>query len=209
MYHLCARAVRGALGELHQALGAVVSSLHEPEGLEHGLVVLGLVLQDHVVDEAVPQERIVTVEVGPGQGFEDQPAHGVEVGVGAGAVEEVEGRALLPGVERGVVHIVELAVGELATVGLLEEPKLLVVSDVPVVPDGRAHDGIVLGGQILTGDRREQHPCPFPRLLHISNHALSYSLISQRSPRVSTSSFRPHAQGRCGAPRATPVAILA
>src|ERR687885_1286211 len=71
---------------------------HELEGLEHGLVVLALVLDDHVVDEAVFQERVVPIKVGRFEGFEDRFGHGVKVAVGLSPVEQVQGWALLAGV---------------------------------------------------------------------------------------------------------------
>ncbi len=71
---------------------------------------LGFVLQDHVVDKAVSEERVVPVEVGIGEGLDDHATYGVQVGVGVGPVEQVEGRTLLPGMERGIVNVVKLAV---------------------------------------------------------------------------------------------------
>jgi hypothetical protein len=50
-------------------------------------------------------------------------------------------------------------------VGFLQEPQLLVVTDVSVVPYKRAHYGILLDCQVLLGDTSEQEPRPLPRFL--------------------------------------------
>ena len=73
---------RFARRELDARFWFIAFASFELEGLEHGLVVLGLVLDDHVVDEAVSEERVVPVEVRFFEGVEDRFAHGVQVEVG-------------------------------------------------------------------------------------------------------------------------------
>src|SRR3712207_6964789 len=57
--------------------------------------------------------------------------------------------------ERGVVDVVQFALGEPLSESPIQEPQLLVVADVAVVPDQGAHDRVVLRGQILV--RSEEH----------------------------------------------------
>src|SRR5215210_5223519 len=146
-------------------LGFVAFAFFELEGLEHRLVMLSFVLDDHVVDEAVFEEFVIAVEVRVFKGFEDRFAHGVQVEVRVFAVEQVQGGALFAWVQRGVVHVVELPLGENLAVRLLHEPQLLVVPDVAVVPHQGAHYGIVLPHEVLFGDLFEQEARPLPPFL--------------------------------------------
>ena len=77
---------RFARRELDARFWFIAFASFELEGLEHGLVVLGLVLDDHVVDEAVSEERVVPVEVHFFEGLEDRFADGVEVHLRVAAV---------------------------------------------------------------------------------------------------------------------------
>jgi hypothetical protein len=93
--HLFVRRIAG--GELHLSFGPVAGTLHQLERLEHRLVVLVLVLQDHVVDEAIFEERIAPVEIRARKRLEGRLADGVEVAVGRGPVEHRERRTLAAG----------------------------------------------------------------------------------------------------------------
>ncbi len=100
---------------------------------------LVLVLEDHVVDETAIEEWIAAIEMGVFEGLQYGLTDSTEVEIGVFAVEQVQGWTLLAGVERSIVHIVELTLGEGHAVRPLEEPQLFVVADVPVVPDQGTH----------------------------------------------------------------------
>src|SRR4028119_1042023 len=101
---------------------------------------LSLMLKDHIVDEAVYQQRIAACKVCVSEGFEYRFADGAEVEGRVVTVEQVQGRALLSRMEGGVVHVVELPIREPLVVSSLQQPQLLIVADVTVVPNQRAHD---------------------------------------------------------------------
>jgi len=94
-------------GQLYPGIRPVALVPHELEGLEHRLIVLALVLQDHVVDEAAFQQRILTFEVGRLERPKRRFADGVDVDVGVFQVEQVQRGTFLTRMERGVVNVVE------------------------------------------------------------------------------------------------------
>ena len=68
--------------------------------------------------------------------------------------------------------------------GFLEEPQLLVVAYMAVVPDKRAHYRVVLCEQILLGDPSQQEPRPLPRFREsFYNDALLYPALGVHNDR--------------------------
>ena len=128
-------------------------ALLELERLEDRLVVLVLVLEHHVVDVPVAQQRVGVVEVDgrePGEHPAADLVHDLAAfgaGPGSGSAPRVAPRML-----EGIVHPRHLHELDRA-VEVAGEPELLEVRDVTQVPEDRAHQRIVLGVQILVRQR--------------------------------------------------------
>src|SRR5205807_4227735 len=71
-----------------------------------------------------------------------------------------------------VVRVQELLVDRSRSGKALHQPQLLEHPDVGVVPDGRAHQGVVLGGQALVVQRLQELVGAMARLLQISSDPL-------------------------------------
>jgi hypothetical protein len=136
------------------------------EGLEHRLVVLVLVLDDHVVGVPAAPQRLVVGEALARQTATDTLAHVVDVRVGVGRLEQAELRSLRPLVLAGVVDVVEPALRGLLSVEGAQEPQLLLVADVRQIPDERREDRGRLSLEIVVRERRERAQRPPPRLVH-------------------------------------------
>ena len=122
---------------------------------------LVLVLGDHVVDEAVAQERLPAVgtHVALLDQVEGPGPHGVAVGAGLGEAEQRQGLPHPAGLLEGVVEVVEALAGRLAA-ERSDQPEVLVVGHVGEVPQQRRHQDIVLATQdrLVEGLQDGQEP---------------------------------------------------
>src|SRR5215212_9391115 len=139
---------------------------------------------------------IVCGEVCLAERLEDSLADGVEVAAGVPADQQIQRRPLAAGRERGVVHVVKLPLRETTTEGLLQEPQLLVVADVAVVPDQGAHDLVVLAGKVLVGESAQQPPRPLSRLRQSFDDKVP-GLTALCIHTMNRSDVRPHFKGVC------------
>jgi hypothetical protein len=126
------------------------------ERLEHGLLVLRLVLDDHPVDVAVGEQRPFGPELHAAQHLEHLGADVGQVGPRLGALEDRQVSAHPAGVVEGVVDAVEVQVVGRAAGDLAQQPQLLEVADVADIPDQRAHDPVVLAVHGVVVQRRDQ-----------------------------------------------------
>src|SRR5262249_21034803 len=126
-------------------------AVKELQQLQHRLVVLELVRQQHLVDESFTQQAVLGGggDVHALQYVESPLADVVHVGAELLAVEDRQlaadpARALDRGIESA-----ELAVQRLAAADALDQPELLEVGDVAEVPGERAEQRRVDGVQLL------------------------------------------------------------
>ena len=134
--------------------------------LQHRLVVLVLVGEQHLVDEAAAQQGVLGVlaELDLVEHLERALAHVGEVGAQLGVAQD---RQLAAGPARvldRVVEAAELAVQRLAAADRLHQPQLLEVGDVAEVPGERAEDRRVDPVELLVVERLDQLQGPLPRL---------------------------------------------
>ncbi len=131
----------------------VHARVRQLQGLQHGLVVLMLVLQEHL-----PDERRNPVE------HRQRPsAHPLHQGNGLNAAQV---RELAPvGARRleGVVDVGEVGAQQFEP-GLPSDPEVLERGDVPEVPDERAHQRVVNAIEIVVGDVLDQGKRALARL---------------------------------------------
>ena len=130
--------------------------LADLERLEHRLVVLMLVLDDHVVGVPAATERLLVGKALAGQPPKDTLAHVGDILVGLGRLEQPELRPLRPLVLAGVVDVVEAALGGPLIVERAQEPELLLVADVSQIPHERREDRRRLHRQILVRERGQR-----------------------------------------------------
>lgn len=77
------------------------------DGLQHRLLVLALVLDDHPVDRAIGEMRVVAPQVQPVQGRQHLAAHLGEVAQRLPARQQGQGAAHRAGLVERVVQLVE------------------------------------------------------------------------------------------------------
>ena len=134
--------------------------------LQHRLVVLELVGEQHLVDEPFAQQRVLGVgaELDLVEHLEGALADVGEVGAQLGVAQD---RQLAAGPARvldRVVEAAELAVQRLAAADRLHQPELLEVGDVAEVPGQRAEDRRVDAVELLVVERLDQLQGAPPRL---------------------------------------------
>jgi hypothetical protein len=119
---------------------------------EHRLVVLLLVLRDHPEREGVVDQLTPAVELHVVQDVHDLVPHlghiGPRLAGRAAAARPIRARML----ER-VVQLVDVLAQRLAAADVADQPELLLVADVGVVPDQRRHQLGVLLDQVVGVDR--------------------------------------------------------
>jgi hypothetical protein len=136
------------------SLGRVDTGLGQLERLEHRLVVLVLVLEQHLADE-----RPDLLQVG-----EHALPHGLQVRGRLVSFQIGHVDPLGAGRLGGVVEVGELGPQQLQP-RLAAEPQVLERGDVPEVPDQRAHQRVVLAVEVLVGHGLDQAERSLARLL--------------------------------------------
>ena len=134
--------------------------------LQHRLVVLQLVGEQHLVDEPFPQQRVLDLgtDLHALQYVERALADVRHVGAQLLVAQDRQLAADLARVLDRVVEAAELAVQRLAPADRLHQPELLEVGDVAEVPGQRAEDRRVDRVQLLVVERLDQGKSPLPRL---------------------------------------------
>ena len=158
----------GAVGDRLEA-GPLVDldrlvALDHLEQLEHRLVVLVLVGDQHLVGEAVAKQGLFGVELDLVEDLERALAHLGHVGEALVAAQDRKLVARRARVLDRVVEAPELAAQRLAPADLLGEPELLEVGDVPQVPDQGAQDRGVDAVELLVGERLDERQRACARL---------------------------------------------
>jgi hypothetical protein len=134
--------------------------------LKHRLVVLVLVGEQQLVDEAAAEQRVLGLvgEIDVVEHVEGALADVGEVGAQLGVAQD---RQLAPGLARvldRVVEAAEVAVQRLVAADRLHQPQLLEVGDVAEVPGQRAEDRRVDAVELLVVERLDQLQGPLPRV---------------------------------------------
>jgi hypothetical protein len=127
--------------------------------LEHRLVVLQLVGEQHLVDEPVPQQRVLDLgtDLHAIQYVECPLADVRQVGAQLLVAEDRQLAADLARILDRVVEATEIAVQRLEAADSLDQPELLEVGDVPEVPGERAEELGVDRVELLLAERLDQH----------------------------------------------------
>ena len=124
--------------------------------LEHGLVVLILVGEQHLVDEPVRQQPVLGVELDLAQHLEGALADLVHVRADLIGTKDGQLASDLAGLLDRVVELAEVSAQWLASADTPDQPELLEVPDVAEVPDQRAQDRVVDPIELLVGERLDQ-----------------------------------------------------
>jgi hypothetical protein len=136
-------------------------AIHHLEQLEHRLVVLVLVRDQQLVDEAPVQQRVGgVVEVEVLEHVERPRADLVHVGAELRPAQDRQLVADPAGVLDRVVETPETTVEGLAPADPLDEPELLEVRDVAEVPGERAEDRRVDPIELVVGERLDKEERP-------------------------------------------------
>ena len=117
---------------------------------------LVLVGEQHLVDEAVRQQRVLGIELDLVEDLEGPLADPFHVGADLVGPQDRQLAADLAGLLDRVVELAQLSAEWLAPADPLDQPELLEVGDVPQVPDQRAEDRVVDPIQLLLGERLDQ-----------------------------------------------------
>ena len=144
------------------------------ECLQHGLLMLRLVLSDHAVHVTVCQEGSCGVELGGPHELESFAPHVRDIGVGVVAVQKRQVAARPARVVERVVHPVVGGIVGRPSVDLTKQPVLLEVPDMADVPYDRAHDRVELLVRVVfaegvhhrvraVANPRQQAPQPLSR----------------------------------------------
>ena len=122
--------------------------------------------EQHLVDEAVAQQRVLGVgaDLDLVEHLERALADVGEVGAQLGVAQDRQLAAGLARVLDRVVEAAELAVQRLAVADRLHQPELLEVGDVAEVPGQRAEERRVDAVELLVVERLDQVQGPPPRL---------------------------------------------
>src|SRR5262249_48042947 len=123
---------------------------------QHRLVVLVLVGEQHLVDEAVGEQRVLRVEFDLTEHLKRPLADLPHVGANLVGAQDGELAADLPRLLDRVVELPDVAAERLAGTDRADEPELLEVRDVTEVPDQRTEDGVVDAVELLVGERLDQ-----------------------------------------------------
>jgi plasmid stabilization system protein ParE len=128
--------------------------------------VLKLVREQHLVDEAVPQQRVLDggTDIHILQYVERALADVRHISAQLGVAQDRQLAADLARVLDRVVEAPKLPVQRLPPPDRLHQPQLLEVGDVPEVPGQRAQDRRVDRVQLLVVERRDQRQRPLARL---------------------------------------------
>ena len=135
----------GRTGGLDRGRQPVVVDEHQQ--LQHRLVVLELVREQHLVDEAVAQQAVLDVGADIDL-LEDLEGALADIGEVGAEIVVAQNRQLAAGRSRvldRVVEAAELALERLAAADRLHQPELLEVGDVAEVPGQRAEQRRVDG----------------------------------------------------------------
>ena len=143
----------------------------ELQRLGHRLLVLQLVLQDVPDREAVPQERILGAPVELIDQLERGIADSAHVGASRARRQDRQLTSLAALVREGVVDVVVPALHRALPADVAEQPQLLEVSDVRVVPDQRRHQWGHLQAQLLRREWLEQRLRPRPGSLQLAGES--------------------------------------
>jgi hypothetical protein len=134
-------------------------ALLELQCLQDRLVVLVLVLEHHVVDVTVTQQRIHVLEVHRGETREHAAADLVHDAATLAQPGKRQRAALAARVLERVVHAGHFHEFDRA-VEVSGEPELLEMGDMAQIPQDRAHQRIMLQPELLVGERRHNQQRP-------------------------------------------------
>jgi hypothetical protein len=118
--------------------------------------VLVLVGEQHLVDEAVRQQRIGRIELDAVEDLEGPLADLLHVRADLIGAEDRQLAADLARLLDRVVEVAQVAAKGLAPADSLDQPELLEVGDVPEIPDQRAEDRVVDPVELLLGEGLDQ-----------------------------------------------------
>jgi hypothetical protein len=133
--------------------------LLELKGLKDGLIVLILMLQNHVIDVPLTEQRIGLVRLSLLQPRQNSRADFFHYFAAFRKGRQPQPATLAPRMLEGIEetgHLDELD----GTVEVPGQPELLEVSDVPEIPDDWAHERIVLQAELSVGQRLHQQERP-------------------------------------------------
>jgi hypothetical protein len=112
--------------------------------------------EQHLVDEAVRQQRIPGIEVDLAEDLEGPLADLLQVGPNLVGPQDRQLTTDLAWLLDRVVELAEVTPEWLPAADPLDEPELLEVGDVPEVPDQRAEDRVVDPVELLLRERLDQ-----------------------------------------------------
>jgi len=118
--------------------------------------VLVLVREQHLVDEAVGEERILRIELDLPQDLERALPDLLHIWTNLLRAQDRQLAADLAGLLDRVVELAEIPPQRLPPADPLNQPELLEVGDVPEIPDQRAEDRGVDPVELLVGERLDQ-----------------------------------------------------
>ena len=159
---------------------AVVVDQHQQ--LQHRLVVLELMREQHLVDEPLAQQRVLVIGVDLDlvEDLEGALADVGEVGAELLVAEDRQLAARLSRVLDRVVEAAELAPERLAVADRLDQPELLEVGDVAEVPGERAEQRRVDPVELAVVERLDQVEGALARLREPVRDRCPWSLPSPR-----------------------------
>jgi hypothetical protein len=150
----------GALGDRLARRRAIhldgLVGLDHLQQLQHRLVVLVLVGEQHVVDEAVGQQGIARLQVDLIEHLERALADPVHIGTHLVGLQDRQLTADLARLLDRVVELAQVAAQRLAAADVPDQPQLLEVADVAQVPDQRAQDRRVDAVELFLRERLDQ-----------------------------------------------------
>jgi hypothetical protein len=132
-------------------------ALGQLQGLEHGLVVLVLVLHQHLPDEAARIQPVAPLrEVGVLEHLQGPLAHLLHEQPRARVAQVGQVTSAWAGSLGSVVGVRQVGPERLEPARPLAEPEVLEGGDVPEIPDERAHERIVHAVHVRLGDGRDE-----------------------------------------------------
>jgi hypothetical protein len=112
--------------------------------------------EQHLVDEAVREQRVIGIQLDPIQDLQGPLADLLHVRADLIGAEDRQLAADLPRLLDRVVELAEVAAQRIAPPDALDQPELLEVGDVPQVPDQGTEDRVVDPVELLLGERLDQ-----------------------------------------------------
>jgi hypothetical protein len=112
--------------------------------------------EQHLVDEAVREQRVAGLELDSAEDLQRPLADLVHVGAHLVGLQDGQLAADLARLLDRVVEIAQIAPEGLPAADALDQPELLEVGDVPQVPDQGTEDRVVDPVELLLGERLDQ-----------------------------------------------------